>query len=95
MPWLRAARSNPFRPSAKLTSACADVHSAASANRLIRRHRTGKDAKDKTKDTAMGLFRKDLYHSFLIGFLIGTAGLAASIGGEARAEIVAQVLPGA
>ena len=43
----------------------------------------------------MGLFRKDLYHSFLIGFLIGTAGLAASIGGEARAEIVAQVLPGA
>ena len=39
----------------------------------------------------MGLFRKDLYRAFLIGFLIGTAGLAASIGGEARAQIVAQV----
>ena len=39
----------------------------------------------------MGLFRKDLYRAFLIGFLIGTAGLAASIGVEARAQIVAQV----
>ena len=39
----------------------------------------------------MGLFRKDLYHAFLVGFLIGTAGLVASLGGEARAEIVAQV----
>lgn len=39
----------------------------------------------------MGLFRKDLYRSFLVGFLIGTAGLAASIGGEARAQIVAQI----
>jgi hypothetical protein len=38
----------------------------------------------------MGLFRKDLYHAFMIGFLIGTAGLVASIGGEARAEIVGQ-----
>ena len=40
----------------------------------------------------MGLFKPDLYRSFLIGFLIGCAGLAASIGGEARAEIVAQVV---
>lgn len=39
----------------------------------------------------MGLFRKDLYHAFLVGFLIGTAGLVASLGGEARAAIVAQV----
>ena len=39
----------------------------------------------------MGLFRKDLYHSFLVGFLSGTAGLVASIGGDARSEIVAQV----
>ncbi|WP_255453317.1 hypothetical protein [Novosphingobium sp. Gsoil 351] len=39
----------------------------------------------------MGLFRKDLYRAFLIGFMIGTAGLAASIGGDARAQIVAQV----
>ena len=39
----------------------------------------------------MGLFRKDLYRAFAIGFLIGTAGLVASLGGEARAQIVAQV----
>ena len=39
----------------------------------------------------MGLFRKDLYRSFLVGFLIGTAGLAASIGGDARSQIVAEV----
>ena len=39
----------------------------------------------------MGLFQKDLYRAFLVGFLIGTAGLVASIGGEARAQIVAQV----
>ena len=42
----------------------------------------------------MGLFRKDLYHAFVIGFLIGTAGLVASIGGEARAEIAAQASTG-
>jgi len=39
----------------------------------------------------MGLFKKDLYRAFLVGFLIGTAGLAASIGGDARAQIVEQV----
>ena len=39
----------------------------------------------------MGLFRKDLYRAFLIGFLIGTAGLVASMGGDARAQIVAHV----
>ena len=39
----------------------------------------------------MGLFRKDLYRAFAIGFLIGTAGLVATIGGDARAQIVAQV----
>ena len=46
----------------------------------------------------MGLFRKDLYRAFLVGFLIGTAGLAASMGGDARAQIVAQMahaIPGA
>jgi hypothetical protein len=40
----------------------------------------------------MGLFKPDLYHSFIIGFLIGCAGLAASMGGDARAAIVAQVV---
>ena len=39
----------------------------------------------------MGLFRKDLYKAFAVGFLIGTAGLAASIGGDARSQIVAEV----
>ncbi|MFC4293808.1 hypothetical protein ACFO0A_01915 [Novosphingobium tardum] len=43
----------------------------------------------------MGLFKPDLFRSFLIGFLIGTAGLAASIGGEARAQIVSHVIPAA
>jgi hypothetical protein len=41
----------------------------------------------------MGLFRKDLYKAFAVGFLIGTAGLAASIAGDARAQVVAQVAP--
>lgn len=40
----------------------------------------------------MGLFRKDLYRALLVGFLIGTAGLAASIGGDARAQIIAQIV---
>ena len=40
----------------------------------------------------MGLFRKDLYRAFAVGFLIGTAGLVATVGGEARAQIVAQVV---
>jgi hypothetical protein len=40
----------------------------------------------------MGLFRKDLYRAFAIGFLIGTAGLAASIGADGRAQIVAEVV---
>jgi hypothetical protein len=39
----------------------------------------------------MGLFKADLYRAFAIGFLIGCAGLAASIGGDARATVVAQV----
>ena len=39
----------------------------------------------------MGLFRKDLYRAFLIGFLIGTAGLVASMGGDARAQILAHL----
>ena len=37
----------------------------------------------------MGLFKSDLYRSFAIGFLIGTAGLVATMGVEARAQIVA------
>ena len=39
----------------------------------------------------MGLFRKDLYRAFAVGFLIGTAGLAANMGGDARAQIVAHM----
>ncbi|MBC7491636.1 MAG: hypothetical protein H7241_04210 [Novosphingobium sp.] len=37
----------------------------------------------------MRLLKSDLYRSFAIGFLIGTAGLAATMGVEARAQIVA------
>lgn len=36
----------------------------------------------------MGLFKKDLYRSFAIGFLIGTAGLVATMGFEAHARVV-------
>ena len=37
----------------------------------------------------MRLLKSDLYRSFAIGFLIGTAGLAATMGVEARAQIAA------
>ncbi len=40
----------------------------------------------------MGLFKPDLYRAFAIGFLIGCAGLAASIGGDARAQVAAEVV---
>ncbi|GAC1406554.1 MAG: hypothetical protein NVSMB69_06190 [Novosphingobium sp.] len=43
----------------------------------------------RTKEPAMRLFKSDLYRSFAIGFLIGTAGLVATMGVEARAQIVA------
>ena len=71
----------------KLTAPCAVIHSAATARSL---YRSGIE-RDETKDTTQGLFRKDLYQAFAIGFLIGTAGLAASIGGDARSQIAAEV----
>ena len=37
----------------------------------------------------MRLLKSDLYRSFAIGFLIGTAGLVATMGVEARAQIMA------
>ncbi len=43
----------------------------------------------RNKESAMGLFKSDLYRSFAIGFLIGTAGLVATMGVEARAQTVA------
>ena len=43
----------------------------------------------------MGLFKPDLYRSFFVGFLIGAAALTASLGGEARAEIIETVAPAA
>lgn len=39
----------------------------------------------------MGMFKPDLYRAFAIGFLIGCAGLAFTMGGEARAEVSSQV----
>ena len=41
----------------------------------------------------MGLFKSDLYRSFAFGFLIGTAGLVATMGIEARAQTIAQTQP--
>jgi hypothetical protein len=43
----------------------------------------------------MGLFKADLFRSFTIGVLIGTAALGLSLGGEARADMVAKVAPAA
>jgi hypothetical protein len=40
----------------------------------------------------MGLFKTDLFHSFLIGFLIGSAGIVTVIGADARAEIVQKLV---
>jgi hypothetical protein len=44
-------------------------------------------------EIAMGLFKPDLYRSFIIGFLIGTAALGLGAGSVARAEIVAKLAP--
>ena len=35
----------------------------------------------------MGMFKSDLYRSFVVGFLIGCAGLAATMSGDARAQV--------
>lgn len=43
----------------------------------------------------MGLFKPDLYRSFVVGFLIGTAVLGATLGGDARREIVVDYAPAA
>lgn len=73
-----------------LTSGCAGVHSQV----------TGVRANDDEPQQAiirctMGLFKPDLYRSFAIGFLIGVAALGATVGGDARAEMMARVTPGA
>lgn len=41
----------------------------------------------------MGVFKTDLFRSFLIGFLIGSAGIVTAIGADARAEIVMKLIP--
>lgn len=38
----------------------------------------------------MRLFKSDLYRSFAIGFLLGAAGLVATMGAEARAQTVVE-----
>jgi len=45
----------------------------------------------KAKVTVMGMFKPDLYRAFLIGFLIGCAGLVATMGGEARAQVSSEI----
>ena len=39
----------------------------------------------------MGMFKSDLYRSFLVGFLIGCAGLVASMSGDARAQVTSAI----
>lgn len=39
----------------------------------------------------MGMFKPDLYRAFLIGFLIGCAGLVATMSGEARAQVSSEI----
>ena len=41
----------------------------------------------------MGLFKSDLIRSFALGFLIGTAGLAASFAFDTRTETGASAQP--
>ncbi len=39
----------------------------------------------------MGMFKPDLYRAFVIGFLIGCAGLVATMSGDARAHVSSEV----
>ncbi len=39
----------------------------------------------------MGMFKPDLYRAFLIGFLIGCAGLVATMSGEVRAQVSSEI----
>ena len=39
----------------------------------------------------MGMFKPDLFRAFAVGFLIGCAGLVATMSGEARAQVSSQV----
>jgi len=47
--------------------------------------------RSKAKVTAMGMFKPDLYRAFLIGFLIGCAGLVATMSGEVRAQVSSEI----
>jgi hypothetical protein len=40
----------------------------------------------------MALFKSDLFRSFFIGFLLGSAGIVTAIGADARTEIVMKLL---
>ncbi len=43
----------------------------------------------------MGLFKPDLYRSFAIGFVLGSAMLAAVLGSQGDRPIAGQVIPSA
>jgi hypothetical protein len=43
----------------------------------------------------MGLFKADLYRSFAIGFVLGTALLAAVLSNRADSPVAGQVIPSA
>lgn len=71
---------------------CAHSHPRKRESGTEETSTTLRGADKHERQTTMGLFQPDLYRSLFIGFLIGCAGLAASAGGEARAEIAAHVL---
>ncbi len=41
----------------------------------------------------MGLFKSDLYRSFGLGFVLGTAALLASLGAQSEQGLAGQVIP--
>ena len=43
----------------------------------------------------MGLFKADLYRSFAIGFVLGTAVLVAAMSSQADSPVAGQVIPSA
>ncbi len=43
----------------------------------------------------MGLFKADLYRSFVLGFVLGTAALLASMGAQSEKGLAGHVIPAA
>ena len=43
----------------------------------------------------MGLFKRDLYRSFAVGFALGAVALFVTLGDDQRGQIAAKVIPSA